>query len=68
MTGVRILKLIRAASPLQLLHNMAHACQTQHETNTQHKEEGFPAPDNRLGNRAMAGKVPNAMTTKVGSE
>ena len=27
-TGVRILKLSRAASPLQLLHNMAHACQT----------------------------------------
>ena len=27
-TGVRLLKLSRAASPLQLLHNMAHACQT----------------------------------------
>ena len=27
-TGVRILKLSRAASRLQLLHNMAHACQT----------------------------------------
>ena len=27
-TGVRILKLIRAASPQQLLHNLPHACQT----------------------------------------